>query len=67
VNGFAQVDGESASDIAGGASVGGVHVEADGRLTSAINRRGTTPTVGRTGPGVYTANVAVSPRIAASR
>src|SRR3954464_9168988 len=49
-----QVDGKSASDIAAGVSVGGVHVEADGRLTSAINRRGTTPTVSRTGPGVYT-------------
>src|SRR3954447_11717139 len=49
-----QVDGKSASDIAAGVSVGGVHVEADGRLTSAINRRGSTPTVSRTGTGQYT-------------
>ena len=48
-----QVDGKSASDIAGGVSVGGVHVEADGHLTSAINRRGSTPTVSRTGTGAY--------------
>src|SRR3954468_7852134 len=40
-----QVDGKSASDIAGGVSIGGVHVQADGHLTAAINRRGTTPTV----------------------
>ena len=46
-----QVDGKSASDIAAGVSVGGVHVEADGRLTAAINRRGSTPTVSRTGTG----------------
>src|SRR3954452_2167788 len=39
-----QVDGKSASDIAGGVSVGGVHVAADGHLTAAINRRGSTPT-----------------------
>jgi hypothetical protein len=49
-----QVDGKSASDIAAGVSVGGVHVEADGRLTAAINRRGGTPTVSRTGTGQYT-------------
>ena len=49
-----QVDGKSASDIAAGVSVGGVHVEADGRLTAAINRRGGTPTVSRTGAGQYT-------------
>ena len=49
-----QVDGKSASDIAAGVSVGGVHVEADGRLTAAINRRGATPAVSRTGPGQYT-------------
>jgi hypothetical protein len=49
-----QVDGKSATDIAAGVSVGGVHVEADGRLTSAINRRGGTPTVSRTGTGQYT-------------
>ena len=49
-----QVDGKSASDIAAGVSVGGVHVEADGRLTAAINRRGSTPTVSRTGTGQYT-------------
>ena len=49
-----QVDGKSASDIAAGVSVGGVHVEADGRLTAAINRRGGTPAVSRTGTGQYT-------------
>src|SRR3954452_3535172 len=49
-----QVDGKSAADIAAGVSVGGVHVEADGRLTAAINRRGSTPTVSRTGAGQYT-------------
>src|SRR3954471_16823159 len=49
-----QVDGKSASDIASGVSVGGVHVEADGHLTAAINRRGGTPTVSRTGTGQYT-------------
>ena len=49
-----QVDGKSASDIAAGVSVGGVHVEADGHLTAAINRRGSTPTVSRTGTGQYT-------------
>ena len=49
-----QVDGKSASDIAGGVSVGGVHVAADGHLTAAINRRGATPTVSRTGAGQYT-------------
>jgi hypothetical protein len=49
-----QVDGKSASDIAAGVSVGGVHVEADGRLTAGINRRGSTPTVSRTGTGQYT-------------
>src|SRR3954463_6398696 len=49
-----QVDGKSASEIAAGVSVGGVHVEADGRLTSAVNRRGGTPTVSRTGVGQYT-------------
>src|SRR6476620_3438304 len=49
-----QVDGTSASDIAAGVSVGGVHVEADGHLTAAINRRGATPTVSRTGTGQYT-------------
>src|SRR3954469_8142325 len=49
-----QVDGRSASDIAAGVSVGGVHVEADGHLTAAINRRGSTPTVSVTGAGEYT-------------
>ena len=49
-----QVDGKSASDIAAGVSVGGVHVAADGRLIAAINRRGSTPTVTRTGTGAYT-------------
>jgi hypothetical protein len=49
-----QVDGKSASDIAAGVSVGGVHVAADGRLTAAVNRRGSTPTVSRTGTGQYT-------------
>jgi len=49
-----QVDGKSASDIAAGVSVGGVHVEADGRLTAAINRRGGTPTISKTGTGQYT-------------
>src|SRR6476620_11885641 len=49
-----QVDGKSASDIAAGVSVGGVHVEADGHLTAAINRRGGTPTASRTGTGAYT-------------
>ena len=49
-----QVDGKSALDIAAGVSVGGVHVEADGRLTAAINRRGGTPTVSRTASGHYT-------------
>ena len=51
-----QVDGKSASDIAAGVSVGGVHVEADGRLTAAINRRGGTPTVSKstTVAGEYT-------------
>jgi len=49
-----QVDGQSASDIAAGVSVGGVHVQADGRLTAAINRRGATPTVSRTAAGQYT-------------
>lgn len=49
-----QVDGKSASDIAGGVSVGGVHVQANGQLTAAINRRGGTPTATRTGTGQYT-------------
>jgi len=49
-----QVDGKSAADIAAGVSVGGVHVEADGRLTAAINRRGAIPTVSKTGTGQYT-------------
>src|SRR3954454_147746 len=49
-----QVDGKSASEIAAGVSVGGAHVEADGHLTAAINRRGGTPTVTRTGTGLYT-------------
>ena len=49
-----QVDGKSASDIAAGVSVGGVHVQADGRLIAAINRRGGTPTVSVTGTGQYT-------------
>jgi hypothetical protein len=49
-----QVDGRSASDIAAGVSVGGVHVEADGHLTAAINRRGSTPTVSKTSAGQYT-------------
>jgi hypothetical protein len=49
-----QVDGKSASDIASGVSVGGVHVQPDGRLTAAINRRGGTPTVSRTATGLYT-------------
>ena len=48
------VDGTSASDLAAGVSVGGLHVEADGHLTAAINRRGSTPTVSRTGTGQYT-------------
>ena len=45
---------KSAADIAAGGSVGGVHVEGDGRLTSAINRRGSVPTVSKTGTGQYT-------------
>ena len=48
-----QVDGKSASDIASGVSVGGVHVEGDGHLTAAINRRGAVPTVSKASEGVY--------------
>src|SRR3954452_5245843 len=51
-----QVDGRGAADMAAGVSIGGVHVAADGRLTAAINRRGSTPTVSRTGTGQYTVN-----------
>src|SRR4051812_37297107 len=48
-----QVDGKSAPEIAAGVSIGGVHVEADGRLTAGINRRGSLPTVSKAGTGQY--------------